>query len=56
VVFGMAQIETFQIRVIEVEALPLENLEFLKNLIKKAALRKLKEFELRKNIKKDNSS
>lgn len=39
----MAQVGTFQIRGIEVEPLPIENLEVLRKLIEKAALKKLKE-------------
>jgi len=51
----MVQAGTFQIRLIEVEALPLENLEVLKNLIKKAALRKLKEYEMGESGKQTNN-
>jgi hypothetical protein len=51
----MVQAGTFQIRINEVEALPIENLEVLRILIKKAALRKLKEYEEEENIKEDNS-
>jgi hypothetical protein len=52
----MVHAGTFQIRVIEVEALPMENLEVLKSLIKKAFLRKLKEHEAGEHIKEGNAA
>ncbi len=52
----MAQMVTLQIRVKEVEILPLENLEVLKALIKNASLRKLKEYEAIECVREGNAS
>ena len=52
----MTPMVKFQIRVKEVEPLPIENLEVLRSLIKKAALRKLKEYKAGEHVKEGNAS